>query len=333
MFEDAEKRIKKGAVTYWKNGQIVGRRCTVCGIDKEISKFGFKNKKKGVYCSWCKECRKEHGKQYREANKEHLKQYREVNKERRKETHKQWCEANKEYLKKYNKQYREDNKEHIKEKHKQWYENNPNYDKQWYENNKERVKEKGKQWRENNKEHISKRAKRYSELNKESIKERHKQYYETNKRDNIIEITQILHQLNPELEGLNIKAYGNIYKITNIKTNRVYVGQTILSLNERYGSNIIKSWIEDRKRKTKQKFLDELENEEDFILTGVLDIGICKWHLDKLEAYYINKFDSCNNGYNNNAGNHDTNDGIEEFEQILKENNLKFMDGKLIKIV
>ena len=157
MFEDAEKRIKKGAVTYWKNGQIVGRRCTVCGIDKEISKFGFKNKKKGVYCSWCKECRKEHGKQYREANKEHLKQYREVNKERRKETHKQWYEANKEHMKEYGKQYRETNKEHIKEKHKQWYENNPEYSKQYYQSNKERYKE----YCQNNKEYIKERSKQF----------------------------------------------------------------------------------------------------------------------------------------------------------------------------
>ena len=64
----------------------------------------------------------------------------------------------------------------------------------------------------------------------------------------------------------------------------------------------------------------------------MFDIGISKWHLDKLESFYINKFNSCDNGYNNNAGHHDTDDGIEEFENILKEYNLEFVDNKLRRI-
>ena len=79
-----------------------------------------------------------------------------------------------------------------------------------------------------------------------------------------------------------------------------------------------------------QKFKEELQ-EEDFTIE-VIDFGVCQYHLDKLEAYYIDKYDSYNNGYNNNAGHHSTDDGLEEFEQILKENGLQFIDGKLVKV-
>ena len=111
----------------------------------------------------------------------------------------------------------------------------------------------------------------------------------------------------------------------------MYIGQTIRPLKARYGLDIIQGWIEERKHYQNQKFLEELI-EEDIEFTETLDVACCKYHLDKLEAYYINKYDSCNNGYNNKEGNHRTDDGIEEFNQILKENNLEFVDGKLIVI-
>ena len=117
----------------------------------------------------------------------------------------------------------------------------------------------------------------------------------------------------------------------NIKTDHIYIGQTIRPLSRRYKSNIIKGWIEDRLAKNNQKFTEELI-EEDFIVTELFDIAFCQYHLDKLEAYYIDKYDSYNNGYNNNAGHHDTDDGIEEFNQILKENNLQFINGQLLRM-
>ena len=124
--------------------------------------------------------------------------------------------------------------------------------------------------------------------------------------------------------------YGYIYKFENIKTKRVYIGQTITLLKYRYGIDVIKKWIEERKHYENQKFTEELI-EEDFIVTETLDVAFCQYHLDKLEAYYINKYNSCENGYNNEYGNHNTNNGIEEFNQILSEHNLEFVDGKLIE--
>ena len=72
--------------------------------------------------------------------------------------------------------------------------------------------------------------------------------------------------------------------------------------------------------------------EEDIIVTELFDVACCEYHLNILEAYWINHYDSYNNGYNNTQGNHITDDGIEEFNKILEENGLKFVDGKLIKV-
>ena len=125
-----------------------------------------------------------------------------------------------------------------------------------------------------------------------------------------------------------------IYKFKNVKTGRCYIGQTILPLNKRYGceGGIIKSWIKERLDKENQKFKEELI-EEDIEVTEMLGVGCCEYHLNALEFYYIDKYNSYREGYNNTAGNYKTNDGLDEFNQILKENNLEFIDGKLIKIV
>ena len=299
MFKDAEKRVNKyGTITYWKNGLMVGKRCTKCGEDKEICEFGYSDKKKGYYRAECKKCYSQH--------------------------HTQWYEANKEHMKEYGKQYRETNKEHIKEKHKQWYENNPEYSKQYYQSNKERYKE----YCQNNKEYIKEREKQYRENNKEYIKERSKQYYQNNKQSNLQYISSLLDKINPILKDL--PTYGYVYMFENVKTGHKYVGQSTQPIAKRY-RGIVQGWIEERSKYDNQKFKEELI-EEDIVVTEVLDVAFCQYHLDKLEAYYIDKYDSYNNGYNNQAGNHNTNDGLEEFNKILENNGLKFVDGKIITI-
>jgi hypothetical protein len=262
------------STTYWKDGVMVGRKCTKCNEGKEVSEFYF-DKKRGIYNPKCKECEKE----YRIANKERIKEY-----------HRRYREANKEKLNEYIKRYDQINKEHKKEYHKQYYQNN-----------------------------------------KEHLKEYDKQRYKINKNNNIVEITEMFQQLNPIFETLNIKIYGCIYKITNIKTGHIYIGQTIKSLKRRYSSSdVIRGWIKDRKHYGNQKYLEEL-TEEDFALE-IIDYGICKYHLNKLEVYYIGYYNSCDEGYNNINGKYKDDDGIEEFNNILAENNLEFVDNKLIKI-
>jgi hypothetical protein len=202
---------------------------------------------------------------------------------------------------------------------KKYYEANIEHIKEYREENKEKIK----QWFENNKEHI----KEYREENKENRKEYFKQRYEKNKKDNIEKIKSIVKI--KELKKLPI--YGYVYKIENIRTGKVYIGQTIKPLKHRYKTGIVKGWIKERLKYDNQKFKDELI-EEDIKVTETLDVAFCQYHLDKLEAYYINKYDSYNNGYNNREGNYNTTDGLKEFNEILAEHNLKFVDGKLIQI-
>ena len=121
-----------------------------------------------------------------------------------------------------------------------------------------------------------------------------------------------------------------IYKFENVKTGHVYIGQTILPLKERYKGGVVKGWIKERREKVTQKFIEELI-EEEFEVKELFDVACCKYHLDKLEAYWINKYDSCNNGYNNEYGNHNTNDGLEEFNRLLSTHNLEYKDNKIIK--
>jgi hypothetical protein len=285
------------------------KKCSKCGEWKVFEEFNKHKSGKYGRRANCKGCEKRYSKQYRKNNIEHIKvknkQWRENNKEYCKEYAKQWGENNKEHVKEKNKQYLKNNAKHIKEYHKQRYKNNATYYKQC--------------------------SKQNYQNNIEYYRQRSKQRYKDNSENNLQYISSIVEQISPIFKQLNLPMYGYIYLFANIKTGHRYVGQTTLPLSERYGGNITKSWIKERKRKKTQKFLDEI-NEEDIVVTELFDVGCCQYHLDKLEAYYIDKYDSCNNGYNNNYGNYNTDDGIEEFNQILSDHNLEFKDGKLIQI-
>lgn len=346
MFKDAEKRInRKGSISYWKDNVIIGKRCTKCGKDKEISNFTLTNKKKLIYRAECKECQKqwetEYHRIYRENNKDKLREY---NREYCKNNHdkviekrRKYKENNVEKIRDYNKQWRECNKEKVRQHNKTWRENNKEKEQQrkkhWRENNKEKIKAYNDSRKEYMKERYQSKIAEYKELykeNREYMLKRDKQRYEKNKESNLQYISNIIEEINPILAKLNIKTYGFIYKFENIKTNRVYIGQTTNPLKERYRSNIIKGWIEERINRDAQKFKEELI-EEDIRLTEIVDVAFCKYHLDKLEVYYIDKYNSYNNGYNSQAGNYITDDGIEEFNKLLQKYNLQFIDGKLIE--
>ena len=287
------------------------KKCTQCGVWKPLEEYYKDKTKKDGRQTKCKECVKEQRRQHYQNNKEQIL-----------EQHKQHYQNNKEQILEQHKQHYQNNKEYYKEQHKQH-----------YQNNKEYYKEQGRQHYQNNKEHRKEQMKQYRQDNAEYIKEQKKQYRENNKQNNLQYISSIVEQINPVFKQLNLPVYGYVYMFENIKTGHKYLGQSINPLKERYSfrGGIIKSWIKERLNKNYQKFTEELI-EEDIVVTEVLDVAFCQYHLDKLEAYYINKYDSFLNGYNNQEGNHNTNDGIEEFNQILLENNLEFIDGKLVKI-
>jgi hypothetical protein len=236
----------------------------------------------------------------------------------------------------------------MKEKSQKWYQENKerasqrgkeNYlknkeaislkSKEKYEKNKEKVLLKVKQYRESHQEYYKEYRKEYRKNNKEKISERDRKYRERIKEENIQRITEMLEIINPLFAELNLSTYGTIYKITNIKTGRCYIGQTIVPLIQRYSSNVIRTWLNERNEKSTQKFKDELINEDDFEVIEVLNIGCCRYHLNQLEAYYIDYYKSYEEGYNNNSGPYDDDSGIEEFEDILKEHGLEFIGNEL----
>ena len=315
-FEELEKKVNKnGNISYWKDGEIVYKQCSKCKEIKKIEEFGNCSSNKDKHKSSCLICNRGKQKEYYQREKdiinEKARQYYYATIEYQKERREKYYETHKEEKREYCKKYWTENKDKIKE----YRIKNKDKRREYLAKNKERIREKSREWRENNKESVN--------INK-------RKYYYNEKKENIKRIKILIKETNSILEELPI--YGYIYKITNIKTNKIYIGQTINPIKRRYDGDVIKGWMKERKKHEKQKFKEELI-EEDFIFTEKIAIGVCKYHLDKLEAYYIDKYDSYNNGYNNNRGLHDTDDGLEEFNQILLEHNLEFINGELRRIV
>ena len=306
-------------ITYWDNGIMVARKCTNCGQDKGISEFC---KSDGE----CKECKNKKRKNKRKKPIVINEKGWEVKVTKGKSASITYWKDGIMVARKCNfcgqdKEISEFTKTRCKE-----------CAKEYRINNKDRIKEVRKHWEEANKELKREKDKIYHIKNRERCNEVRKVYRARLKDENIKKIVEMVEQINPTFKQLNLPVYGYIYVFENIKTGRRYVGQSINPIKMRYnGSNIVRGWIKERLEKDTQKFKEELI-ETDIKVTEVLDVAFCQYHLDKLEAYYINKYDSFLNGYNNQEGNHITDDGIEEFNQILLENNLEFIDGKLVKI-
>jgi hypothetical protein len=292
-----------------------GKICTKCGEWKPMKEYGNTKKTKDGKVAQCKECLKKYSKEYRKNNIEKVRERSRKYRETHKEEIKEFREKNKDKKKESNRQYYENNKSEILRKNKEY--RKRNYD-------KEKERERSRKWREENSDKAKECSRRWREKNPEYKKE----WGKNNREQNIKKIELLAKEMNLTLKELPL--YGYIYKFENIKTGRVYIGQTVLALKRRYKNGIIKGWIKERLKKENQKFKEELV-EEDIEVTEVLDVGCCKYHLDKLEVYYINKFNSCDNGYNIEVGNHDTDDGIEEFKEILEKYNLKYINGELRK--
>ena len=322
MFEGLEKKVRKNSnggevISYWKDGVMVYKSCSKCGEIKEIGCFGFR-KSRNVYRPECKECK----------SKEERESYHK-NKDKYKKKNQKYYQEHKEYFKDFSKRQYEENKEYLREYQKQWRKSHPEYMKKYAIRLKESkqgyVK---KQFKLKPIKKVKLKTPLEIAIQEERNKEKERLKYQQKKEENRRKAIKIMQEYDPLIKELKLNEYGYIYKFENIKTGRCYIGQTILPLTVRYQENIIGNWIKERLNKASQKFKEELI-EEDFKITEVLAVGCCRWHLDKLEVYYIDKFNSQHNGYNNQPGNYHSDDGIEEFNQILKENNLQFKDGEL----
>ena len=89
-----------------------------------------------------------------------------------------------------------------------------------------------------------------------------------------------------------------IYKILNTINDKVYIGQTIKSIDERFKEHIYKSHSEKTHPPLHQAFIDL--GEENFFIECIEECTQEK--LDVQEKYWIQYYDSYNNGYNATIG-------------------------------
>ena len=173
------------------------------------------------------------------------------------------------------------------------------YSKQYQKDNSEKIKKHKKQYYEDNAEKIKKRSKQYYEDNAETKKQYSKQY-KNQKIQKALQQIKTEVETNPEkynyIEDKDI--YGIIYLVHNIESNRYYVGQTITAFDIRYQSG----WLYSHEYKDTVKEDLTLYGKDSFKYTKTFKVAHSQYELDKLEAYYIDYYDSYKNGYNENRG-------------------------------
>ena len=92
--------------------------------------------------------------------------------------------------------------------------------------------------------------------------------------------------------------YGVIYKITNIKTNKIYIGQTIKTIEDRFLGHVKaanKGCNFKLSRAIRKYGVDNFKIE-------IIDVAESKCELNEKEIFYINKYNSNVDGYNMTSG-------------------------------
>lgn len=93
--------------------------------------------------------------------------------------------------------------------------------------------------------------------------------------------------------------YGTIYIIKNTINDNVYIGQTTLPVNERFKAHIKRSTILTKHYKLYNAMR---KYGRDKFYYEILEENIPINELDRKEIFYIEKYDSFNNGYNSTKG-------------------------------
>ena len=268
---------------YDNKGKLISKECTCCREIKPVSEFHKCEKSKDGLFAQCKKCRNKNNKKYRQENPDYFKKYKQENPN----YFKKYYQENPDYFKKHNKKYRQENPDKIKGYNKKYRQENPNY--------------------------FNEYNKKYYQENKESKKEYDKEYgkeYRDKQRQEAIQQIKIELESNPReynyIEGKEI--FGIIYLVHNIKSNRYYVGQTTIGFDNRYP----KGWLFTHGHKNTVKEDLELYGEDSFEYTKIFKVTYSQYELDKLEAYYIDYYDSYEKGYNENRGNIFTDRGKEK---------------------
>lgn len=96
---------------------------------------------------------------------------------------------------------------------------------------------------------------------------------------------------------------GHIYKVTNLINGKIYIGQTIQTVQNRWYRHCGKSCISPEEMNTHFKRAILKYGKENFKVEIVEDCDSTL--LDEREKYYISYFDSYNKGYNSTLGGQD----------------------------
>ena len=324
---------------YDDEGNLISKECSGCHEIKLTSEFNKTKREIDGLRPRCKECLKKYRQDNAESIREYKKRYRKDNAESIREYHKQYRKNNAEKIKEhrkenaesireYQKKYRQDNAENIKKHHKKYYQENKEKinenNKKRYQENKEEIKERRRKNYQENKEEIKEYNKKYYQENSDYFKKHHKKYYQENldyfkeyrqecyskKTEEVLRRIKTEVKNNPDnynyIKGKEI--YGIIYLVHNVKTNRYYVGQTTIGFDNRYPSG----WLYEHGRKKTVREDLELYGENSFEYIKLFKVAHSQYELDKLEAHYIDYYDSYENGYNETRGNIFTNRGKEK---------------------
>ena len=255
---------RKGVLrNYDSEGNLISKECYKCHEIKAVSEFNKDKSKKDGVYTICKDCRKE----YYNQNTDKIAEYRKQNKDK---------------LKEYKKEWYQQNADKIKERQK-------GYHKKRYKENADKLKQYQKQWRKENKD-------KKAEYDKEYNKER----YDSKVEQSLIEIKAYVEQ-NPQRYDYNPnkEIYGIIYLVHNVKSDKYYIGQTTRSFDIRYNMG----WLYEHSFKDTVKEDLEKYGKDSFEYIKIFKVAHTQQDLDKLEAYYIDYYNSYDNGYNENRGN------------------------------
>jgi hypothetical protein len=140
------------------------KKCSKCGIIKEVCEFHKCSKTKNGFRSKCKLCVNKYSRNYSKNNRkirnEIQKKWRDENQEKIKNYRKKYYDENPNKYIEISAEYRKKNPEKIKKNLREYYYNNLEYHKKrsklWSEKNIERKKNYKKIWNKNNREHINK---------------------------------------------------------------------------------------------------------------------------------------------------------------------------------
>ena len=264
---------------YDNEGKLVSKECSCCHEIKPVSEFSkCKSKTDGLQAK-CKEC---------------IKKY---------------IQENKDKIKERNKKYRQENKDKIKEKRKKYKQENKDKIKKYNQENKDKAYERQRKYRQKNKDKVNEYQRKYIQENKDKVNERQRKYRSKKTQETLQQI-KIEVESNPEKYNYNPDKdiYGIIYLVHNIKSNKYYVGQTTIGFDNRYPSG----WLYDHNYKNSVEHDLELYGENSFEYIKLFKVAHSQHELDKLEAYYIDYYNSFENGYNEKRGNIFTDRGKEK---------------------